>query len=187
MKFCSDCAHPIRLQVPPDDNRERHCCEKCGAIHYFNPKVVVGTITVREGRVLMCKRAIQPRLGLWTLPAGFLENGETIAEGAARETLEETGAQVRVLGMHGLYSIPNIDQIYTFFTAEALSEPAQATPESSAVQWMREDQIPWKEIAFPVVTRALLSYFEGTDERPHMEDIRFDRARGKVDVKPSFL
>ena len=108
MKYCSVCGGTVVLKIPEDDNRERFCCDSCGAIHYENPKVVVGTLPFFENKVLLCKRAIQPRLGLWTLPAGFYENGETLIQGALRETKEETNADVEAGELYGIFNIPQI-------------------------------------------------------------------------------
>ncbi|TDJ23910.1 MAG: NUDIX domain-containing protein [Gammaproteobacteria bacterium] len=159
MKFCSSCGQPVVQRVPPGDDRERFVCEACGTIHYQNPKIVTGCLPIYEGRVLLCKRAIPPRAGLWTLPAGFLENGETTVEGAIRETREEARAEVSVHGLYTVFNLPHISQIYMFFRADLTNLSFSAGPESADVQLFEESQIPWDELAFPVVRDTLRHYF----------------------------
>ena len=115
MKFCNLCAGPLALQIPEDDERERHVCQNCGHIHYINPKVIVGCLPTVGDRILMCKRAIEPRYGKWTLPAGFMENGETSAGGAARETWEEAAAKAIDLELYRIFDVPHISQVYLFY------------------------------------------------------------------------
>ncbi|EMO60542.1 NUDIX domain protein [Leptospira borgpetersenii serovar Pomona str. 200901868] len=115
MKYCGSCGSSVVYKIPEGDNRSRYVCDNCGTIHYQNPKIVVGSIPVWENRILLCKRAIEPRKGYWTLPAGFLENRETVEEGAVRETQEEANAEIRIVGLQSIYSIPHISQIYMFF------------------------------------------------------------------------
>ncbi len=159
MKFCSSCGQPVALRVPPGDDRERFVCDACGTIHYQNPKIVTGCLPIYEGRVLLCKRAIHPRSGLWTLPAGFLENGETTVEGAIRETREEACAEVSVHGLYTVFNLPHISQIYMFFRADLTNPNFSAGPESTDVQLFEESQIPWEELAFPVIRDTLRHYF----------------------------
>ena len=160
MKFCSQCGSPaLELRVPDGDTLPRQICTACGAIHYQNPKVVVGCLPVWEERVLLCKRAIEPRLGLWTLPAGFLENGETIFAGAARETAEEARARVDIGPLYTMISLPQIDQIYVMFRARLLDLDFGAGPESLEVRLFAEDEIPWGEVAFRTITRTLRNFF----------------------------
>lgn len=160
MKYCSQCASPVTLRVPPDDNRERFVCDNCHFIHYDNPRVIVGVLPTWGDEVLLCKRAIEPRKGYWTIPAGFLENGETAAEGAARETWEEAQAKVGPSELYCLFDLPYIHQIYMFFKAE-LTEPSfGAGPESLEVELFKEADIPWEDLAFPVVTSTLQYYFK---------------------------
>jgi len=158
MNFCPQCGGPIALKVPVDDDRPRHVCASCGAIHYQNPKLVVGCIPVWEDRILMCRRDIQPCKGLWTLPAGFLENGETSADGARRETLEETGATVSDLMPYLMVDIVHIHQIYLMFCCRLLAPDFHPTRESSEVRLFHEDDIPWDDIAFKVVEKTLSYY-----------------------------
>ena len=160
MKYCSHCAAQLNLRIPPGDNLPRHVCEQCGTIHYQNPKIVAGCIPEWGDRILLCRRAIEPRAGLWTLPAGFMENGETTAEGAARETWEEANAQVEISGLYALFNIPHISQVYLMFRARMLEERYGPGSESLEVELFREDQIPWQELAFPVVRETLVRYFE---------------------------
>jgi len=159
MKFCSSCGSGITLRIPEGDNRERHVCDECGAIHYQNPKVVTGCLPVYEDRVLLCRRAIAPRSGLWTLPAGFLENGETSSQGAVRETLEEACAKVAVEGLYTLFNLPHISQIYMFYRATLLDLDFRPGVESTDVRLFHEHEVPWQELAFPVVTQTLERYF----------------------------
>ncbi|GAB5499681.1 MAG: NUDIX hydrolase [Pseudohongiellaceae bacterium] len=162
MKFCHHCASPVLLKVPAGDDKPRHICQDCDTIFYQNPKNVVGTLPVFEDRVLLCKRAIEPRLGLWTLPAGFMENGESSLEGAIRETVEEAGARIRVAqdSLYTLFNLPRINQVYMFFRAELLDLKFDPGFESLSVQMFREADIPWDEIAFPVVRETLQHYFQ---------------------------
>lgn len=160
MNFCSHCGGPVRLEVPAGDNRPRHVCERCGAIHYHNPKVVVGCIPEWEDSILLCRRAIEPKYGLWTLPAGFMENGETTAEGAARETLEEAGARVEILGLYSMISLPDINQVYLLFRARILHPDFVHGEESLEAGLFLEQEIPWQEMAFRTVRHTLERYFQ---------------------------
>jgi len=159
VNFCSGCGQPVSRRVPPGDDRERFICDACGAIHYQNPKIVTGCLAVHEHRVLLCRRAIAPRAGLWTLPAGFLENGETTVEGAVRETWEEAFANVSVKGLYTLFNLPHISQIYMFFLADLVDLDFRAGPESADVRLFDEGEVPWDELAFPVVRDTLTHYF----------------------------
>ena len=166
MKFCSNCGHPISILIPEGDNRERHCCGNCGAIHYFNPRMIVGTLPIWEDKIMICKRGIEPRAGLWTLPAGFMELGETTEEGAIRETWEETRAKVEIQHLHGIYNIPQIDQVYFIYLAQMQSPAYELTPESTQIELVRKEDIPWDDIAFAVIKKALQDYIEGSPT-PH--------------------
>lgn len=175
MKFCSSCGSEVRLQIPAGDNRERHVCVQCETVHYHNPRIITGCLPVYQEQVLLCKRAIEPRLGFWTLPAGFLELGETVAEGAARETEEEAGAQVQMGELYCMFNLPHIGQIYMMYLAK-LPEPvfAEHTEESLAVQLFREEDIPWRELAFRTIWRTLHHYFADRKTGQfalHVEDI----------------
>ncbi|TGM07264.1 NUDIX domain-containing protein [Leptospira barantonii] len=160
MKFCSSCGSSVTYKIPEGDNRSRHICDNCGTIHYQNPKVVVGSIPVWEERILLCKRAIEPRKGYWTLPAGFLENRETVEEGAARETLEEANAEINIVGLQSVYSIPHISQIYMFFLADLVDGKFSVSSESEEVKLFAVNEIPWEELAFTSVYFALKEYMD---------------------------
>jgi len=159
MNYCSQCGAEVGVRVPEGDNRPRYVCGACGTIHYQNPKVVVGSIPEWEDRILLCRRAIEPRLGLWTLPAGFMERGETTQDGAARETLEEARARVEVLGLYTLFNLPHIDQVYLLFRGRLLDLDFGPGPESLEVRLFREEEIPWGGLAFAVVKETLKLYF----------------------------
>jgi ADP-ribose pyrophosphatase YjhB (NUDIX family) len=164
MNFCSNCGASIVVKIPEGDNRERHVCDSCETIHYQNPKIVAGCVPVWQDRVLLCRRAIEPRYGLWTLPAGFMENGESTLQAAVRETLEEANAIVENLLLYGLYNLPHISQVYLMYRGDLKEGRASAGAESLEVDLFREEDIPWRELAFPVVRETLQRYFE---ERRH--------------------
>ena len=159
MKYCSQCGAQLEFKVPEGDDRPRFICPECASIHYQNPKMVVGCIPVWEDRILLCRRAIEPRYGLWTLPAGFMENGETSQEGAARETLEEANARVAVGPLYSLFNLPHIDQVYMLFRGRLLDLDFHPGEESLEVRLFGESEIPWDALAFPVVTETLGLYF----------------------------
>lgn len=160
IKYCPMCGDTVRREIPPDDDRRRHVCHTCGHIQYQNPKLVVGTIPEWQGRILLCRRDIEPRLGKWTLPAGFMENGETAAEGALRETWEEARARVQIIAPFRVYDMPFVNQVYLMFRAKMLSPDFQTTVESSEIRLLHETEVPWDAIAFPVIRETLRSYFE---------------------------
>jgi ADP-ribose pyrophosphatase YjhB (NUDIX family) len=160
MNFCSQCGGAVVLKVPDDDERPRYVCPSCGTIHYQNPKLVVGCIPVWEDQILMCRRNIEPRKGYWTLPAGFLENGETTAAGARRETLEETASTVTDLVPYLMVDIVHIHQIYLMFRSRLLAPDFHPTRESSEVKLLDEADIPWDDIAFKVIEKTLRRYFQ---------------------------
>ncbi len=160
MKYCSQCGEGVIHIIPEGDNRHRHVCTECGYIHYDNPKMVVGCIPEWEDKILLCKRAIEPRYGLWTLPAGYMENAETTAEAAARETMEEAGANVDILHLFAMFSLPHINQVYLMYRASMPEAVYSAGAESLDVGLYREADIPWENIAFPVITETLKLYFE---------------------------
>lgn len=160
INFCNRCGSAVAIRVPEGDNRPRAVCAACGAIQYRNPKIVVGCLPVWEDKILMCKRAIEPRYGLWTLPAGFMENEETAAEGAAREAMEEANAKVAITELYTVYSIPRISQVYMMFLARLLDPDVRAGTESLEVKLVAEDQIPWDQLAFAMVRRTLEHYLQ---------------------------
>ncbi|HTS20276.1 MAG TPA: NUDIX hydrolase [Casimicrobiaceae bacterium] len=160
MKFCSHCGSAaLEQRIPDGDTLPRWVCASCGTIHYQNPKIVVGCLPDWEGRVLLCRRAIDPRHGLWTLPAGFLENGETLAAGAARETAEEARAQVEVGELYTVISLPHINQVYMMFRARLTDLDFGPGPESLDVRLFDEEDIPWGELAFRTIGRTLRNFF----------------------------
>jgi ADP-ribose pyrophosphatase YjhB (NUDIX family) len=159
MNYCSHCGAPVSLMVPAGDNLPRHVCERCGTIHYQNPKMVVGAIPEWGDRILLCRRAIEPRSGLWTLPAGFMENAETTAQAAARETLEEACARIEVDAMFSLINVPHINQVHILYRARLLDLDFSPGTESLEVQLFDEADIPWDAIAFRTIAMTLRYYF----------------------------
>ena len=155
MNFCSDCGNAVIKKIPQGDNRERHVCGNCELIHYQNPKVIAGVLPVFGDQVLLCKRSIEPRHGFWTLPAGFLENGESSLAGALRECEEEANATVVNPELYALFDIPQINQVYVFYRAELMEPVFGPSSESSEVALFDEQDIPWSELAFPVVELAI--------------------------------
>src|SRR5450830_2011862 len=160
MKFCSVCGAPVELRLPPDDNRSRHVCTVCGEIHYQNPKLIVGAIPEWQDKILLCRRAIEPRHGLWTLPAGFMENGETTSEAALRETLEEANARVEIGDLFSMLSVPQVNQVHIFYRARLLDLDFAPGTESLEVALFEEAEIPWKEIAFRTSSPTLWHFFD---------------------------
>lgn len=164
MNYCSQCGSPVQLQQPAGDDRPRHVCSRCGAIHYQNPKLVAGAIVERDGKLLLCRRAIEPRYGTWTIPAGYMENGETVAECARREAREEAGADLAALAPYALLDLPFIGQVYFVFRAGLATPDVQPGAESLEVRFFDPAEIPWSELSFAVVRQVLRSYCA---DRPH--------------------
>lgn len=160
MKYCSQCGGSLSRRIPSGDDRPRYICDHCRTIHYENPKVVVGCIPVWGEKVLLCKRAIEPGLGKWTLPAGYLENGETAEQGAVRETYEEAGARVEIVQPYVLFSLTFADHIYFMFHARMLNAHVAPGTESLSVRLFEESEIPWSEIAFSVIRETLERFFK---------------------------
>lgn len=160
MNYCSHCGAPVRLRIPAGDDRPRFVCDNCHTIHYQNPKMVVGCIPEREDKILLCRRAIEPRSGLWTIPAGFLENGETVIEGAKREAFEEARAKVEILSPYTLFDLTHINQVYLIFRARLLDHDYMPGEESVEVRLLEEEEIPWDDIAFPSIKKTLRLYFK---------------------------
>jgi ADP-ribose pyrophosphatase YjhB (NUDIX family) len=160
MNYCSNCGQRVIYQTPPGDDRARYCCESCGVVHYQNPKMVVGCIPEAENQILLCRRAIEPCYGKWTLPAGYLENGETVADGAKREAYEEALARVEILAPYALYNICYVNQIYLMFRARLKDHNYRAGTESLEVKLFSESDIPWDDIAFRVVHATLSRYYD---------------------------
>lgn len=173
MNFCSHCGQPVRFAIPEGDDRPRYTCDACGTIHYQNPRIIAGTLPVSGSRILLCRRAIAPRKGYWTLPAGFMENAETTLEAAARETREEACAEVALHGLYTLINLPHIDQVYMIFLAD-LDGGFAAGPESLEVALFEEGEIPWDELAFPTIERTLRHFYDDRREGRyplHVSDI----------------
>ena len=160
MKFCANCGAAVVQRVPPGDTLERWVCEHCGEIHYQNPKLVIGTVPEHEGKVLLCRRAIEPRYGYWTLPAGFMENDETTGQAALRETLEEAGAAVELQEPFTLISVPRVNQVHLFYRARLRSIEFKPGEETLEVALVDEAGIPWRDIAFRTVAFTLKRWFE---------------------------
>jgi len=142
MKFCSECGSKVVLRIPEGDTLPRYICPNCHAIHYQNPKVIVGCIPEWENKILLCKRAIAPHRGKWTLPAGFMENHETLIQGATRETFEEANARVEIRKLYAIYSLPHISQVYVLFRAKLLDLDFSPGIESLEVRLFEEQEIP---------------------------------------------
>jgi ADP-ribose pyrophosphatase YjhB (NUDIX family) len=161
MKFCSECGTAVEVRVPDGDHLPRHVCPSCTTVHYRNPKVVVGCVPEYEGRLLLCKRAIEPRHGYWTIPAGFMENGETLQAGAARECWEEALARVEIGSLLAIANVVHAHQVHVFFRARLPRPEYGVGAESLEVALYRPDEIPWPEIAFPSTEFALRRYLDG--------------------------
>jgi len=159
MNYCSECGATVGQRIPEGDNRLRYVCECCGVIHYQNPKIVAGCIPEWKQKILLCRRAIEPRHGLWTLPAGFMENGETTLNAAERETFEEASAKLTEVQLYAMYSLPHISQVYIMYRGRLVDGYAAAGSESLEVQLFAENEIPWDELAFPVIRKTLEVYF----------------------------
>ena len=158
MKYCCFCSAALVYEIPDDDNRHRYICKSCDTIHYQNPKIVAGCIPVWEDQILFCKRAIDPRFGYWTLPAGFMELGETSLEAGIRETLEEANARVEVQGLFAVFNLPYVDQVYMMFRARLLDLEFSPGEESLEVKLFNEDDIPWDKLAFTTIRETLKFY-----------------------------
>jgi len=174
MIYCSNCGARVIRKVPDGDDRSRYVCESCATVHYTNPKIVAGCIPEWRGQLLLCRRAIEPRHGLWTLPAGFMEDGESTEQAAARETWEEARARVENLTLYGVFSIPHISQVYMMFRASLQAEEFAPGPESLEVTLFEKHEIPWDQLAFPVVKLTLEKYCRDTGSNEfgvHVEDI----------------
>lgn len=176
IKFCSQCGSEVELRIPEGDNLPRYVCPTCHAIHYQNPKVIVGCIPEWQNKILLCRRAIDPSHGKWTLPAGFMENHETLLQGAARETLEEANARVEIRELYAVYSLPHISQVYMLFRAQLLDLDFSPGIESLEVRLFEEYEIPWNEIAFRVIHDPLKRYLqERHDGQPRFHTGIIDR------------
>lgn len=175
MKYCSTCGQQVEQKIPAGDNRYRYVCVSCETIHYQNPRIIAGTVPVWDGKILLCRRAIEPRYGYWTLPAGFMENAETTIEAAARETLEEALAEVTIDGLYSIIDVPHINQVHMFYRATLVNGSFGAGEESLESRLFAADEIPWDEISFPTVKRTLeffLSEMPSGNFGLHVTDIR---------------
>ena len=159
MNFCTNCGGTTAEKIPLGDHQVRRVCTQCSYIHYVNPKVICGALALWENKVLLCRRAIEPRYGLWTLPAGYMELFETMEQGAARETREEAEAEVEIQQLYCMYNIPRIGQIYVLFKADLIEGKFGAGEETIESRLLAEDEIPWNDLAFPSVERTLRHYF----------------------------
>ena len=180
MKYCSTCGQPVEQRIPEGDNRHRYVCISCETIHYQNPRIVAGTVPVWEGQILLCKRAIEPRYGYWTLPAGFMENAETTMEAAARETREEALAEVTIHGLYSIIDVPHINQVHMFYRATLTDGQFGAGQESLESKLFTPDDIPWDEISFPTVRKTLelfLNDMKSDSYGVHIKDIRHPMAK----------
>lgn len=160
MKYCSACGAEVRLEVPQGDNRPRYVCPACGTIHYQNPNIVAGCIPFWEDQVLLCRRAIEPKYGLWTLPAGFMENDETAIEAAIRETVEEAGARLQKPRLYTVFSLPHVNQVYMMYRAQLADLDFEPGSESLEAAMYQQHQVPWGEMAFAVIEHTLRLYYE---------------------------
>jgi ADP-ribose pyrophosphatase YjhB (NUDIX family) len=160
MNYCSHCGASLSRRTPLGDDRPRYVCDACHTVHYENPKIVVGCIPEWEDHILLCRRAIEPRLGFWTVPAGYLEMGETLEEGARREALEEAGVRLEILNLYTLVELTHISQVYVVFRAQLLDTQFAPGTESSEVRLFREQDIPWDSMAFSSIKESLRLYFE---------------------------
>ena len=170
MNFCSKCGSRVKKAMPDGDDRERHICESCGKVHYRNPTMVVACIPEWGDRILLARRAIEPRRGYWTIPGGFLELGETVSEGAARETLEEAGARVEIVQLYTVFNLTRYGQVYLIFRARLLDDRWRPGEESLELALFEEKDIPWPDMAFSVVSESLKMYFR-------------DRAAGEFPIR----
>lgn len=173
MKFCSNCASPVQQSIPAGDNRMRWVCTNCKTIHYQNPNMVVGTISTWGDGILLCRRAIEPRYGFWTLPAGFLENDETTEQGAERETREEAGATIGGLKPFAMIDVPHVNQVHLFYRATMLTALLDPGEESLEAKLFRAEDIPWEQIAFRTVFKALKWYLQDQQQDPTFERSTF--------------
>ncbi len=160
IKHCRACGGAVLYRTPADDNRDRAVCTACETIHYENPVNVVGTLPVFEDRVLLCRRNIEPRHGLWTLPAGFMELGETTEQGAVRETIEEAGARIEMQGLFSILNVVRVGQVHLFYRARMLDDHLDPGPETIEARLFAEAEVPWEEIAFRTTKKTLEHFFE---------------------------
>ncbi|HNB01314.1 MAG TPA: NUDIX hydrolase, partial [Nitrosomonas sp.] len=160
MNYCSHCSAPVELRIPDGDSLPRFVCGTCNTIHYQNPKIIVGCIPEWNNQILLCRRAIEPKIGLWTIPAGFMENQETLAEAAIRETNEEANANIEIGDLYAVYSLPHISQVYVLYRAKLIDTNFFPGIESQETKLFHEHEIPWGDIAFKVIHDSLKRFIE---------------------------
>ena len=160
MNYCSNFGHAVGHTIPDGDHTPRHVCDHCGIIHYLNPKLVVGSVPDFQGRILLCKRGIEPRYGYWTVPAGFMENDETLEAGAAREAVEEAQIEVEIGSLLLLANVTSARQVHVFFRSRMVTPHFGITHESLEVRLIDESEIPWDQLAFPSTEYALRRFVE---------------------------
>ena len=170
--YCSICGARMEARIPEDDDHVRPVCGRCGHVHYENPKLVVGCIPVLGDRVLLCRRNIAPQKGKWTLPAGYLENGESVQEGAMRETLEETRSEVKIIAPYRMFNLVFVHQIYLMFRAKLMDENFGPTKESTAVRLFFEADIPWEDIAFVSIRQTLKDFYHDRPKQAYPFEIK---------------
>ncbi len=163
MNFCNHCGEAVELTTPEGDNRPRYVCTVCDFIHYQNPRIIAGCIAEHDNKILLCKRAIEPRIGQWTLPAGFMENNETTLEAAQRETFEEATAKINNSQLFCTISIPHISQVYIMYRGQLANGFSEPGTESLETKLFSEHDIDWEHLAFPVIKQSLNLYF--TDKK----------------------
>jgi len=166
VNFCSNCGNKVVTRIPSGDDKPRFVCDDCGTIHYRNPLMVIGAIPEWGDKILLCKRAIEPRLGFWTLPAGFMELGESTGQAALRETLEEANARIELTGLYTMLSVPHVNQVHIFYRARLLDLDFGPGMESLEVALFAENEIPWDELAFRTVTTTLKHYYADRRQKP---------------------
>lgn len=181
MKFCSQCGARVERRIPEGDNRERYVCTGCGTIHYQNPLIIAGCLPIHNDQVLLCRRAIEPRLGYWTLPAGFMENGETTEQAALRETLEEACAEVEIRSLYTLTSIVHVNQVQMIYLANLPLPRFAPSTESLEVRLFHEEEIPWDQLAFETIRQILRLYFQ--DRRQGQFPLRHIELNGDAPVQ----
>ena len=173
IQYCNVCGHKVEYEIPDGDNRQRHVCRHCGTIQYQNPKIVAGCIPVWEDRILICKRAIEPRRGYWTIPAGYMELGETVEEGSARETWEEACAEIRDQQLYQIYNLTEIGQVYMIFRGQLLApDKFGVGVESLEVKLVEEEEIPWDDLAFRIIDKTLRRFL--SDRKTGNYPLRID-------------
>lgn len=183
MKYCPDCGSKTSLRIPDKDDRKRHICDACETIHYQNPNIIVCSLPCHEDQVLLCRRSIEPRYGLWTLPGGFMENNETTLEGARRETLEEACARIDIHGLYSYYNLPHINQVHLFYRATLLDLDFSPGEESLEVELFHYSEIPWDKIAFPAVSNTLEHYYKDLPAKTfplHAADVIYTEDKQRI-------